>query len=91
MLLHYFGEEDSQRCGVCDYCLRRNKLGVSELEFSNAYTQVKSLLAHNPLELEEVIHHIHDLHEDKSTKVIEWLIDNDKIRFASGNLLEWIE
>ena len=60
----------------------------SSLDPSFSFT---SPIRYNPLELEEVIHHIHDLHEDKSTKVIEWLIDNDKIRFASGNLLEWIE
>jgi ATP-dependent DNA helicase RecQ len=91
VLLHYFGEDVSHRCGVCDYCLQRNKLGISDLEFTNVYTQVKALLAHNPLDLQQVVHHIHDLREDKSTKVIEWLIDNHKIRFAEGNLLEWIE
>src|SRR4029078_9502212 len=28
MLLNYFGEEVSHRCGNCDYCLQRNKLGI---------------------------------------------------------------
>jgi ATP-dependent DNA helicase RecQ len=91
MLLQYFGEDTEHRCGVCDYCLQRNKLGISDLEFTTVYTQVKALLLHSQLQLSEVVHNIHDLREDKSTKVIEWLIDNKKIRFAEGNLLEWVE
>ncbi|MCK9256193.1 MAG: RecQ family ATP-dependent DNA helicase, partial [Bacteroidales bacterium] len=29
-LLAYFGEIDTQRCGACDVCLRRNELGLSK-------------------------------------------------------------
>ena len=60
ILLHYFGEEITHRCGICDYCLSRNKLGVSDLEFSNACTQVQSLLADTPMQLQDVVHRIHD-------------------------------
>jgi ATP-dependent DNA helicase RecQ len=91
MLLHYFGEDIEHRCGACDYCLQRNKLALSDLEFTNAYTKVKSLLAHDPIELEKVIGQIDNLREEKSTKVIEWLLDNNKVRFVDGNLLEWVE
>src|SRR5262249_49766250 len=34
-LLAYFGEEINHRCGNCDVCIARNKLGVSDLEFNN--------------------------------------------------------
>jgi ATP-dependent DNA helicase RecQ len=48
MLLHYFGEEVNHRCGICDFCLRRNRLGLSDLEFSEVHARVKTLLAKNP-------------------------------------------
>src|SRR4029077_7048505 len=35
MLLSYFGEEETVRCGICDVCLERNKLELSNLEFEN--------------------------------------------------------
>jgi len=91
LLLHYFGEDISHRCGNCDYCTRRNKLEVSDLEFTGVYAQVRAILAEHPHDLQDVIQRIEDFKEDKTTKVVEWLIDNNKIRFAEGNLLEWVE
>lgn len=89
MLLNYFGEEVAHRCGSCDYCLERNKLGISELEFSNLQSQLQSILTIQSLTLHEILPHIKDSGEDKTLKVVEWLIDNEKIRYVKGNLLEW--
>ena len=89
VLLNYFGEEISHRCGNCDYCLQRNKLGVSELEFSNLQTQLQAILSEKSLSLNDILPHIKDAREDKTLKVVEWLIDNEKIRYVKGNLLEW--
>jgi ATP-dependent DNA helicase RecQ len=95
MLLDYFGEEKEQRCGVCDYCLNRNKLGLSDLDFENVQTQVKSILMDHPLELNELAERINPdkigTKRDHNIKVIEWLIDNEKIRYEEGNLLKWNE
>lgn len=91
LLLNYFGEEISHRCGNCDYCLQRNKLGISEFEFSNLQSQVQSMLSAKSLSLQELIPRIKDAGEDKTLKVVEWLIDNKKIRYVEGNLLVWNE
>jgi len=89
MLLEYFGEVREQRCGVCDYCLKRNKLGVSDFEFETIQTQIKMTLVSHSLELNELVNHIKEAKQDKSIKVIEWLIDNERISYAEGNLLKW--
>ena len=34
-LLEYFGEIRADRCGICDFCVGRNKLDISELEYKN--------------------------------------------------------
>lgn len=36
ILLSYFGEKETKRCGKCDVCLERNKLELSEREFDIA-------------------------------------------------------
>ncbi len=89
MLLNYFGEEVSHRCGSCDFCLQRNKLGVNELEFSNLQSQLQAILTSKPLSLNDILPHIKGAHEDKTLKVVEWLVDNEKISYVKGNLLKW--
>lgn len=89
MLLEYFGEVKEQRCGVCDYCLKRNKLDLSDFEFETIKSQIKMTLVGNALELNDLVHHIREAKEEKSMKVIEWLIDNERISYAEGNLLKW--
>ena len=44
MLLEYLGEKITERCGNCDFCLERNKLELSELEFTNIKVQVKNII-----------------------------------------------
>jgi ATP-dependent DNA helicase RecQ len=89
ILLSYFGETDSYRCGICDFCLERNKLDLSNLEFENVTEQVKDLLAKNPLLLSELVDTVKNSSEDKTIKVIQWLIDNEKIVHDSNNKLNW--
>lgn len=91
MLLEYFGETKDQRCGVCDYCLKRNKLEVSDFEFEEIESQVKSALTNHAVDLNELVRNISEPRQDKSIRVIEWLIDHERISFAEGNLLKWTE
>jgi ATP-dependent DNA helicase RecQ len=79
LLLSYFGETDSYRCGICDFCLERNKLDLSNLEFENIKEQLKSLLAKQPLALNDLVNGVKNFSEDKVIKVIQWLRDNKKI------------
>lgn len=89
ILLAYFGETDSYRCGVCDVCLERNKLELSNLEFENVSGQVKNLLLNQPMPINEIVHGIRNSREDKTLKVIQWLMDNEKIINTIEGKLEW--
>lgn len=88
LLLKYFGEKDVYRCGVCDVCLERNKLDLSDLEFTTVSDQVKHILKEEPIALTELINKIESVRDDKIIKVIQWLMDNNKIK-NNNNLLEW--
>ena len=40
-LLNYFGETETYRCGICDICLERNKIKLSDLEFDSILDIIK--------------------------------------------------
>ncbi|TAL57693.1 MAG: hypothetical protein EPN85_13460, partial [Bacteroidetes bacterium] len=89
MLLAYFGETDSYRCGVCDFCIERNKLEMSSLEFETVKEQVKELLYNKPMELAELVNAVRNSKEDKTIKVVQWLVDNEKLFYNEENKLAW--
>jgi len=89
LLLEYFGEADSVRCGKCDVCLAQNELGLSQLEFDNISNLLEQYLQ-EPRLFEELVFKI-DRNEDEIIQVIRWLIDNGKIVHRIDNRLEWKE
>jgi len=89
ILLNYFGEKDSYRCGACDVCLERNKLDLSDIEFSTVSDQIKENLHIEALPITQLMTKIKGVREDKSIKVIQWLMENEKIISNENNELEW--
>ena len=89
LLLGYFGEGESMKCGKCDVCRERNRLDVNELEFDNILEKIKPLLVNQPHYLQEIIDKVPEINEDKIIKVIRWMQDNYKIETTSDNQLKW--
>ena len=88
MLREYFGEAEAQRCGTCDVCLERNDLGLSRYEFDDINSHLKSLLTEKSHALQDVILHV-PFAEEKTLKVIRWLLDHEKIAYDEQNYLLW--
>lgn len=78
-LLEYFGERDSKRCGRCDVCVERNKMELSELEFDIVLSKIKPVLLEKTCTVQELVAVVENVNEDKVIKVIQWLLDNEKI------------
>ncbi|NQT77855.1 MAG: RecQ family ATP-dependent DNA helicase [Bacteroidetes bacterium] len=89
ILLKYFGEKDAGRCGKCDVCLDRNKINVSELEFSKVLEKVKPALKERPHALNELLFVAKEFPEDKVINVIMWLVDNEKVDVNEEQLYSW--
>ncbi len=87
MLLDYFGEE-SDRCGICDVCRKRNELDLSKYEFDLILEEIKKALEMHSIDAEELVKKT-GYPEEKVIKVIRWLLDHNKLRQDSEMKLSW--
>ena len=86
-LTNYFGEENG-RCGMCDTCQERNELELSKYEFDLIIDRIKELLADSTMRPEDLAAAM-DLPAEKSTKVIRWLLDHEKLLYDDTHKLLW--
>jgi ATP-dependent DNA helicase RecQ len=89
LLLAYFGETESQRCGKCDVCVEMNKLDLSETEFKKISSELEPILRSQALSIEEIVENLKNYREDKILKAFRWLLDNDKIISFDGHKFRW--
>jgi ATP-dependent DNA helicase RecQ len=90
LLLAYFGEKDSFRCGECDVCQKRNELDISKYEFDLIIEELKKELCQQHVKLENLVDkHSQRIQEEKVIKVIRWLLDNGKIEYDAEQQLFW--
>ena len=87
LLLQYFGETESVRCGKCDVCMERNELNVSKYEFDTLCEQIKKVLL-EPRFYEELLAQISG-NAENAVKVVRWLLENEKIIYRVDNRMEW--
>jgi ATP-dependent DNA helicase RecQ len=87
LLLAYFGELETAPCNQCDVCLEEKRKVLHTEEFENISGQIKQLLVLHPMELKMLVNSITDVHEDKIIHTIQWMIDNDQLKYGDGNLL----
>jgi len=90
ILLSYFGEMESTRCGQCDICLKRNELELSKYEFDLIHAELKEKLRETPQSLVEITDNL-NFPEDKIIKVIQYLLDNNKIEYDSNHVIYWVK
>jgi ATP-dependent DNA helicase RecQ len=87
VLLYYFGETGSARCGICDVCLGRNKLQLSDVEFEEIRSRVRSLLSDHPLSLNDLVSKSGKTAENKVLETVQFLLDNEELKFNESNQL----
>ena len=88
ILLNYFGDNKPDRCGLCDICTKRNELDLSKYEFDLILDKLKEKLKNETISLEKLVSGT-GKNKEKNLKVIQWLLDNNKIIKNSHDLLNW--
>ncbi|UCG29048.1 MAG: RecQ family ATP-dependent DNA helicase [Bacteroidales bacterium] len=87
-LLSYFGEKVIPRCEHCDVCTSDNEKELDKSEFDLVSEKIKELIIKTPLSLEMLVDQL-EFNEEKSLKVIQWLLDNQKIYYRQDNTISW--
>ena len=89
MLLKYFGETKVERCGICDVCLERHKMELSDAEFENHVSTVSNVLKLQPSTIQQLVSQLPQIREDKLIHVTRWMMDNGLVEQAAQNKLKW--
>ena len=88
LLLHYFGETQSNKCGKCDYCINEKIKKIKETEYKEITNKLEKFLKDKELTIEEICVLIPNYNEQKIISIIQYLFDNDRVR-KFGNKYQW--
>ena len=61
------------------------------MEFEGIRNKIKTAVLKKHLPLNELIQEVHIANDDKALKIIQWLLDNENLRYTKENDLEWVE
>ncbi len=89
LLLGYFGETESRRCGKCDVCLKCNRLELSQLEFDRMKDILKPALQMQNLSLEELLELLNEFPQERAIKFVQWLADEEVIVQDKNEKFRW--
>jgi ATP-dependent DNA helicase RecQ len=79
LLLHYFGEEKSPTCGICDVCTGRNESDVPAALFEQYTRKIQLVLKHEALPLEEILQAFAPKRHEVVAQVLQFLMEEGKL------------
>lgn len=88
-LVMYFDEFTSEDCGLCDVCLQRKKLELSQQEYEQLVADIEHVLQEGPLLPDALKQKLGKYVDEKIVETLRYLLDNDKLRYNSDYQLEW--
>jgi len=88
MLLHYFGEQESNKCGKCDFCINEKRQKIKDTEYQKIKNEMQGVLEDKELTIEEICVLMPNYREQQLISIIQYLFDNDKIG-KFGNKYQW--
>lgn len=81
-ILDYFDEKDNTDCGICSYCINKNRKPASPVESANAILALLKESAQSSKQLEEQL----GLTPDETIFALQILLENNRITINNNNL-----
>ncbi|MCO6148444.1 ATP-dependent DNA helicase RecQ [Flavobacterium sp. NRK1] len=81
-ILDYFDEKDNADCGICSYCINKNRKPASPVESANAILALLKESAQSSKQLEEQL----GLTPDETIFALQILLENNRITINNNNL-----
>ena len=85
---NYFGDNEIKDCGVCDTCLKKKSIKISEEEFIIIKERILNVLDNKNAVVQNVLQECKNIRKEKLWKVLEYLQDEKIIRIENdGRIL----
>ncbi|HYJ65593.1 MAG TPA: RecQ family ATP-dependent DNA helicase, partial [Parafilimonas sp.] len=85
---NYFGDNEIKDCGVCDTCLKKKSIKISEEEFVIIKERILNVLDNKNAVVQNVLQECKNIRKEKLWKVLEYLQDEKIIRIENdGRIL----
>jgi ATP-dependent DNA helicase RecQ len=78
-IAEYFGEKDTENCGICDNCVKKERAKLSPSEFEFIYQKLKLGTQTKPLTAHALYDQFSDIHADHLRKVIDFMQAENKL------------
>ena len=88
LLLNYFGEQESNKCGKCDFCINEKRNNIKESEYKEMTEKLENILKDKELTIEDICLLMPNYNEQKIISIIQYLFDNDRVG-KFGNKYQW--
>jgi ATP-dependent DNA helicase RecQ len=88
VLLEYFGQYDSEPCGICDVCNGDHESGIRFADFKRISDKIRDILLKESCSIDKIVKMINEP-EPLIIKVSRWLLDNGIIKTGSNGLLTY--
>lgn len=89
-LLEYFDEKSVSVCGICDVCVTKKRREEAQKYESEMTVKLIELIKSKTISLQELIASFPVKHKDKLIELIQFLINEKRIKMTSGDKIEWI-
>ena len=87
-LIEYFGETNTQTCGICDVCRIRKEKEINQQEFNMISDEIKATVDLEPRTTKYLVEML-PFKNKRVLEVINWLVDNHKLIYSKGDKLIW--
>ncbi len=78
---NYFSDKNVNTCGICDNCINKKAVTLSDAEFESLQLAIKNLLKKEPVLLNDLLHHFESkmVKAEKLWKILDYLQEEEII------------